>query len=62
MFGPDFDIPDREITVTHHDEEIIVSVGGSWAKDKAHHEKLTSVIEAHIGYSKIIRDDVVMCT
>jgi len=62
MFGSDFDIADREITITHHDEETIISIGGSWTKDKVHHEKLTSVIKDHIGDSKIIRDDIIVCT
>jgi hypothetical protein len=62
MFGSDFDIPDREITIRHNSEETIISVGGSWTKDKIHHEKLTSVIQDHIGDSKIIRDDIIMCT
>ena len=61
MFGPDFDIPNREIALSHNEEETIISIGGSWTKDKAHHEKLTSVIEDHIGDSKITRDDIVMC-
>lgn len=61
MFGSDFDIPSREITVTHNDEETIISIAGSWTKDKTRHEKLTSVIEEHVGDSKIIRDDIVMC-
>jgi hypothetical protein len=61
MFGSDFDISDREVTVIHNDEETIISIAGSWTKDKTHHEKLTSVIEDHIGDSKIIRDDIVMC-
>lgn len=62
MFGADFDIRDREITVTHNDEETIISIGGSWTKDQTHHEKLTSVIKNHIGDSELIRDDIVMCT
>ncbi|MCH9657247.1 hypothetical protein K0U27_00900 [archaeon] len=62
MFGPDFDIPDREVTVTQINEETIISVGGSWTKDKAHHEKLTSIIKDHVGDSKITRDGIVMCT
>lgn len=61
MFGSDFDISDREITVIHNDEETIISIAGSWTKDKTHHKKLTSVIEDNIGDSKIIRDDIVMC-
>ena len=62
MFGSDFDISDREITISHNDEETIISISGSWTKDKIHHEQLTSVIKDHIGDSKIIHDDVVMCT
>lgn len=61
MFGSDFDILNREIAITHNDEETKVSIGGSWTKDKTHHEKLTSVIKDHIGDSKIIRDDIVAC-
>lgn len=61
MFGSDFDIPDREITISRNEEETIISIGGSWTKDRVHHEKLTSVIEGHVGDSKIIRDDIVMC-
>ena len=62
MFGSDFDISNREITISHNSEEIIISIGGSWTKDKIHHEKMTSVIKDHIGDSKIIRDDIIMCT
>ena len=62
MFGPGFDVQDREITVTHNDEETIISIGGSWTKDRTNHEKLTSVIKNHIGDSEFIRDDIVVCT
>jgi hypothetical protein len=62
MFGPDFDISNREITISHNNEETIISIGGSWTKDKIHHEKLTSTIKDHIRDSKIIRDDIIMCT
>lgn len=62
MFGPDFDIPNREITISHNDEETIISIGGSWTKDKVNHEKLTSTIKNHIGNSELLRDDIVMCT
>jgi len=61
MFGPDFDIPNREITVSHNDEETVISIGGSWIKDQTHHEKLTSVIKNHMDGSELIRDDIVMC-
>ncbi|MEX0862293.1 hypothetical protein [Nitrosopumilus sp.] len=62
MFGSDFDVPNREITIKNNDEETIISIGGSWTKDQIHHEKLTSIIKDHIGDSQIIRDDIVMCT
>ncbi|MCV0391941.1 MAG: hypothetical protein K5790_01460 [Nitrosopumilus sp.] len=62
MFGSDFDIPNREITISHNEEETIISIGGSWTKDKANHEKLTAVIKNHIGDSELIRDDIVLCT
>jgi hypothetical protein len=62
LFGSNFDISNREITISHNNEETIISISGSWAKDKIHHEKLTSVIQDHIGDSKIIRDDFIMCT
>ncbi len=62
MFGPDFDIQDREITVTPNDEETIISIGGSWRKDQTNHEKLTSVIKNHTGDSEFIHDGIVMCT
>ena len=61
MFGPDFDIPNREITVSHNGEETVISIGGLWTKDKVHHEKLTSVIKNHMDGSELIRDNIVMC-
>ncbi|WP_428324368.1 hypothetical protein [Nitrosopumilus sp.] len=60
-FGQDFDIPNREIMIEYHNEQTVISVGGSWTKDVTNHKKLTSVIKGHVGDSELIRDDVVMC-
>lgn len=61
LFGSDFDIPNREITIIHNEEETIISIGGSWTKDKIHHDTLTTVIKGFIEDVDIIRDDIVMC-
>lgn len=60
-FGPEFDLAAREIKVYHHDEETVISIGGSWLDDQNQHEELTSIVKNHIGDSKIIRDDIVSC-
>ncbi len=60
-FGSHVDVPEREITVSHNEEETVISIAGIWIEDQNQHEELTSVIKNHIGDSKIIRDDIIMC-
>lgn len=60
-FGSHVDILNREITVTQTEEETVVSVAGSWTEDKTQHDALTATIHKHIGDSKIIHDDAILC-
>ena len=60
-FGSHVDVPEREITISHNEEETTISVAGVWTKDQSQHEELTSVVKNHIGDSKITRDDIILC-
>lgn len=61
-FGSHVDISDREISVYHYEKHIVISVAGSWTKDKAQHQELTDTIKGFIGNSKIDKDDLILCT
>jgi len=60
-FGSQVDIPGREINVYQYDDETVVSIAGIWKDDQIQHGELISVIKNHIGNSKIIHDDIVLC-
>ena len=60
-FGSHVDVPEREITVSYNEEETVISIAGIWTEDQNQHKELTSVVKNHIGDSKIIRDDIIMC-
>lgn len=61
-FGSHVDIPNRMIAVKQTEEETVISIAGSWTEDKMQHEALTVIVNEYIGDSKIIYDDIILCT
>lgn len=60
-FGSNVDVPNREITIFHNEEETVISVAGIWIKDQTQHKELTAVVKNYVDNSKIIRDDIISC-